>query len=113
MVEGLAAEIRRTVDEHVGDLAFSPSEFQGEVRSAIRELLEVGIPPAQIQRLDEGTLGTIARPQIILGSWLFAIAQGEGKLQSIARAPGLPELSTLLPKALELSALEEAWEEMT
>jgi hypothetical protein len=112
-VATFAGRVREVVKKHVGDLAFSPNEFDSQTQEAITELLSVGVPPAQLQNLaaKEEKLTSIKRPQIILGSWLFALGREGGALPAIAKAPALPELSRLLPKALELSALERAWEE--
>lgn len=114
-VDAAASRVREVVADHVDNLAFSPKDFDDEVQKSIADLLAVGVPPAQLQKLSlEGSqLKTIRRPEIILGSWLFAIAQEEGSLPAIAKAPALPELSSLLPKALEMSALQRAWGEAT
>jgi hypothetical protein len=108
-----AKRVREVVAEHIGELSFEPSEFSEEVQKTITELLEVRVPPAQLQELglDKAELTPIHRPEIILGSWLFGIAEEGSSLPAIAKAPGLPELSSLLPKALELSALQRAWSE--
>jgi hypothetical protein len=114
-VELMANRVREVVDQHVADLAFEPDDFSDEVQRSITELLDVGVPPAQLQKLDleEPELMPLLRPEIILGSWLFAIAHEGGSLPAVAKAPALPELSSLLPKALEVSALQRAWGEAT
>jgi len=123
VVRSLSVEVQTVASEHVNNLAFTPDTIDVDLRTKINRLLEVGIPPAQLQEpvssdFTDGQVDTeqsvkvtaIDRPQVIFASWLFAIQQGGGTLEAIAKAPGLPELSLLLPKALELSALLRAWD---
>lgn len=110
VVTEMAPRVRKVVSEHVGDLSFVPETFTAQVRVEIGALLAVKVPPTQVQDVEAGTYLTIGRAEIILGSWLYAIQKAGDGLKAIARAPARPELSLLLPKALELSALLEAWE---
>jgi hypothetical protein len=103
-LQQLAPRLRRAVAEHVGSNAFTSAD-NDRVSTEIQQLLQNGIPPAQASG---GS--AIPRAAIILGSWHFAIAQEGGGLSALATAPDVPELSRLLPKALEISALVDAWE---
>jgi hypothetical protein len=102
-ITSLAAEIRKVVSAHVGNLTFQATDFT-EVRDEIHQLLDAGIPPSQTL---EGK--SIDRAAIILGSWLFAVAQAGGGLDALAVAADVPELSRLLPKALQDAAVLQAW----
>jgi hypothetical protein len=110
VVTAMAPSVRELVGQHVGSQSFTPASFPAQLRREIHDLLAVKVPPSQVQRspTDRQTIG---RAEIILGSWIYAIQEAGDGLGAIAKAPGQPELSLLLPKALELSALLEAWEE--
>lgn len=69
-------------------------------------MLGAGVPPAQTLRRKPIKLAAI-----ILGSWLFAVKEEGGDLEALATAADVPELSRLLPKALQDAALLEAWGE--
>lgn len=99
----LGPHLREIVHIHVGQGRFLPAAFEESV-TEIKALLEQGIPPAQ--RADDRS---IDRSAIILGSWIFAVKQQGGGLASLATAPDIPELSRLLPKALESAAVLDAW----
>ena len=109
-LELLMDDVRGMVAEHVGQLAFEPAAFDAARSEEIKSLLAAGVPPAQAHEVGTAQRRKIGRAEIILGSWLFALGEGGGGLDALARAPGLPELSRLLPKALELSALVAAWD---
>jgi len=99
----LAPEIRRVVAGHVADLTLDAEAFS-VVHAEIVELLNAGIPPSQTldrQRID--------RAAIVLGSWLFAVQREGSDLAALARAADVPELSRLLPKALQDAALLDSW----
>lgn len=100
----LAPQVRATVANHVGQLTFKAEDF-ASVHLEIVDLLGVGIPPSQTVNRQR-----INRPAIILGSWLFAVQRMGRDLAGLARAADVPELSRLLPKALQDAALLEAWE---
>jgi hypothetical protein len=101
----LASRVRVIVASHVGELAFRANGFSS-VKGEIFELLRAGIPPSQTRRRRR-----IDRASIILGSWLFALQKEGANLAALASAASVPELSQLLPKALQDAALLEAWEE--
>ena len=70
----------------------------------VRELLDAGIPPAQ------RSSGEPARAEtIMLASWLSALKAVGGGTAALALAPDAPQLASLMPAALELSALTRAW----
>lgn len=100
----LAGHVRATVADHVGMLTFLEEEFS-PMHAEIVSLLSAGIPPSQTLQLQR-----IQRPAIILGSWLFAVRREGSDLAALARAADVPELSRLLPKALQDAALLAAWE---
>jgi hypothetical protein len=104
-LDRLAPNVRAVVADHVGALTFSAEDFM-EVREEVETLLQAGIPPSQTVARER-----IDRPAIILGSWLFAVQQMGWDLAGLAKAVDVPELSRLLPKALQDAALLEAWEE--
>jgi hypothetical protein len=108
-LELLAGDVRELVARHVGGLSFLPAAFGPDRREEVVSLLAAGIPPAQALDVETGERRPIGRAEIILGSWLFAMAKEGGGLGALGKAPGLPELRLLLPKALELSALATAW----
>lgn len=101
----LAPRVRLIVARHVGELTFRANGFSA-VKREIFELLRAGIPPSQTRRRRR-----IDRASIILGSWLFALQKKGSNLDALASAASVPELSQLLPKALQDAALLEAWEE--
>ncbi len=103
-VSSLAGEVRNMVSSHVGDLTFWARDFT-QVREEIDQLLAAGIPPSQTLAR-EG----IDRAAIILGSWLFAVGRAGGGLDALAIAADVPQLSRLLPKALQDAAILEAWQ---
>ena len=76
----------------------------GEQLEKVSELLENGIPPAQLP-------GGEAAPReaIIFAGWKVAIREAGGGPGGLALAPARAELAELLPAALELAALTEAW----
>lgn len=98
----LASDVRSTVASHVGHMTFRATAFT-RVRKEIESLLAAGIPPSQTLKRK-----TIDRSAIILGSWLFAVAKAGGGLDALAVAADVPELSHLLPKALQDAAVLEA-----
>jgi hypothetical protein len=99
----LGDHVCAVVNEHVDDRRLSPDAFR-EVSDEIDDLLTTGIPPAQ--RFDDSP---IDRAAIILGSWIFAMHEEGGGLAALATAPDVPQLSRLLPKALQSAELLEAW----
>jgi hypothetical protein len=103
-VTSLAGDIRSVVSSHVGELSFQAKDFT-PVCQEIGQLLAAGIPPSQT--LERRSIG---RSAIILGSWLYAVEAQGGDLDALATAADVPELSRLLPKALQDAALLEAWE---
>lgn len=102
----LSQEIVGAVAEHLGELTLQSKDL-GPVLAEIDELLTVGVPPSQTRERF-----TIGRAAIILGSWLFAVKAQGGDLDSLAIAADVPELSLLLPKALQDAAVLEASESM-
>jgi hypothetical protein len=100
----LSPEIVSVVVGRLGYLVFHASDF-APVRAEINGLLTVGIPPSQTRKR-----AMIGRAEIILGSWLFAVEEQGGDLDALAVAADVPELSRLLPKALQDAAMLEAWE---
>lgn len=101
-IDALAPALRRAVARHVGDATFKPNAPE---LAEIDKLLARRIPPAQ---LPDRT--PTSRPAVILCSWLHALRDAQGDLPGIASAPDAPELASLLPKGLEMTALVEAWE---
>jgi hypothetical protein len=89
---------------HLDGLVFYASNFD-PIREEIDALLTLGIPPCQTV-----TRAPVGRAAIILGSWLFAVEAQGGDLDALAVAADVPELSRLLPKALQDAAMLEAWE---
>jgi hypothetical protein len=100
----LSGEICNVVSSHVGDLTFRAKNF-APVRKEINQLLAAGIPPSQTLKQKP-----IDRSAIIFGSWLFAVDQAGGGLDALAIAADVPQLSCLLPKALQDAAILEAWQ---
>jgi len=100
----LYQEIVDVVVDHLDGLVFHASDFD-PIREEIDGLLTLGIPPCQTVRR-----APIGRAAIILGSWLFAVEAQGGDLDALAVAADVPELSRLLPKALQDAAMLEAWE---
>ena len=100
----LYQEIVDVVADHLNDLVFRASDFD-PIREEIGGLLALGIPPCQTV-----ARAPIGRAAIILGSWLFAVEAQGGGLDALAVAADVPELSRLLPKALQDAAMLEAWE---
>ncbi len=82
------------------DAPFAPTPDLTQVQA----LLAAGIPPAQ---LDDRRAAP--REAIILAGWWAAIAQGGSGTKGLARAPETAELAAILPAALELAALTDAW----
>ena len=101
----LEREIRIVVATHVDKMVFQASDFM-PLQVEISQLLDAGIPPSQTLERK-----AIPRAAIILGSWLFAVKVQGGDLDALATAADVPELSRLLPKALQDAALLEAWED--
>ena len=101
-INALAPALRKVVAAHVGGATFEPDAAE---LAEIDKLLARRIPPAQ---LPDGAASS--RPAIILCSWLHALREAGGDLPGIASAPDAPELASLLPKGLEMTALVEAWE---
>jgi hypothetical protein len=99
----LADTVVEVVASHLNGSVFRASDFL-PLRKEIEGLLTVGIPPSQT--LERTAIG---RAEIILGSWLFAVTEQGGDLDALATAADVPELSRLLPKALQDAALLEAW----
>jgi hypothetical protein len=104
-LNSLEKEIRQEVAAHTGEFAFLAKDFK-PLGKEIADLLGAGVPPAQTLRRKP-----IKRAAIILGSWLFAVKEKGGDLDALATAADVPELSSLLPKALQDAALLEAWGE--
>lgn len=102
-LERLSEEIIDVVADHLDSLVFQAHDF-APIRKEIDELLNQGIPPCQT--LERTAIG---RAEIILGSWLFAVEKQGGDLDALAVAADVPELSRLLPKALQDAALLGAW----
>jgi hypothetical protein len=100
----LYREIVDVVVDHLDGLVFHARDFD-PIREEIGGLLTLGIPPCQTV-----TRAPIGRAAIILGSWLFAVGAQGGDLDALAVAADVPELSLLLPKALQDAAMLEAWE---
>ena len=71
----------------------------------VEKLLAADIPPAQ--RLSGEP---IAREEIILACWYAALTAAGSGPKALPDAAERPELDELLPAALELSALTQAWE---
>ena len=101
-IDALAPALRNVVKRRFGRWTFEPDD--DELR-AISRLLARGIPPAQHA---DGT--ATSRPAVILCSWLAALARTSGDLSEVASAADAPELASLLPKGLEMTALVEAWD---
>jgi len=102
-LSSLSEQIVDVATRHVGDLAFRSVDYE-PLEYEIDGLLKAGIPPSQTRERS-----SVGRAQIILGSWIFAVAKGGGNLDALALAADVPELSLLLPKALQDAALLEAW----
>lgn len=103
-LEYLTKAVIQTAEEQVGDRRFDPGSFK-EVADEVKVYIENAIPPAQSMISKQA----IQSPAILLGGWLHALHNGGGTPACLAEAPGLDELTRLLPKALELRALLEAW----
>lgn len=104
-LDSIADLIAHVVADHVKGMAFDAERYSA-VKDEISELLGTGLPPSQTlngRRID--------RPSIILGSWLFGIHAEGGDLPALAHAPDIPQISRLLPKALQDAALLAAWED--
>lgn len=95
----LAGEIRSAADAR-SERAFIPG---GDLDEVV-ELLNAGIPPAQL-----ASGAAAPREAIILAGWWAAIKQSGGGPAGLAKAIRRPELAQILPAALELAALTEAW----
>jgi hypothetical protein len=102
-IEKLSGPARQVVAEHLGEATFSATDYDA-VKEAINEHLTESIPPAQGPDGD-----AIPRPAIVLASWTKALSDAGGDLEALAVAPHVAELSRLLPKSMELSAIVEAW----
>jgi hypothetical protein len=102
-LNALARPIVDVVAAHLNDMVLTASDF-APVKAEIADLLNLGIPPSQTRGRE-----AIGRAQIILGSWLFAVKRQGENLDALAVAPDVPELSRLLPKALQDAAVLEAW----
>lgn len=105
-LDSIADLIGAEVERHAESMTFRAEEYSTAIRSEISDLLEVGLPPSQTL---EGE--PIDRASIILGSWLFGIHAKGDDLPALAQAPDIPQISRLLPKALQDAALLAAWEE--
>lgn len=96
----LQPAVNSAAASELGSAPFMPTPDLDEVQ----ELLDAGIPPAQL-----GDRRAAPREAIILADWWAAIAQGGGGTRGLALAPETPELADLLPAALELAAVTAAW----
>jgi hypothetical protein len=101
-IDELSAVVRKDVLARLKGRVFKPDPAE---LSEVSELLSAGIPPAQ-----RGSGASAARESIILESWHVALANAGGGPSALATAPDAPELSELLPLALELSAVTGAWQ---
>ena len=98
----LRAVVRKEVERHVRGRIFRPDPKELE---EVTELLAIRVPPAQ-----RGAGGAaIAPASIMLCCWHAALDGAGGGPSALAVAPDAEELAELLPAALELSALVEAW----
>ena len=101
-IDDLAAEIRKSSLDLLKERVFLPSPQE---ISEAQTLLAAGIPPAQ--RLSGEP---IARETVLLACWHAALSANGTGPKALPCAPDTPELARLLPAALELSALTNAWE---
>lgn len=100
-VDDLSALVRRKVERLLGKRTFAPN---ADELAEVSDLLEVGIPPAQLAAGQ-----AVSRESIILACWHAALAGAGHGPKALVDAPDAPELADLLPVALELSALTAAW----
>jgi hypothetical protein len=98
--------IQREVESHVKELRFRAKEYSTVIKDEMSTLLKAGLPPSQTVKGKR-----INRASIILGSWLFGIHAKGDDLSALAQAADIPQISLLLPKALQDGALLAAWEE--
>lgn len=99
-MDDLHAVIRKEVERSLGGASLSAN---ATLLDEIALLLAAGIPPSQL----EG--GAVSRRLVILASWYAAISAEGGGPKALAVAPDSEELAKLMPAALELGALVDAW----
>lgn len=102
-LDNVADLVRLEVKKAVAGLTFRATEYSA-FKQEIGELLDAGLPPSQTV-----TGNQIGRASIILGSWLFGIHAMGDDLAALAQAADIPQISHLLPKALQDGALLAAW----
>jgi hypothetical protein len=102
-VDDLQSLTRKVAREAVEGRIFRPD---GERSAEVELLLDAGIPPAQLLCGDP-----VPRELIILACWSVALRSAGGGPANLPGATERPELGEILPAALELSAVAEAWEE--
>ena len=102
-VDDLRAVVRRKATRHLHSRVFKPDV--DELRE-VESLIRARIPPAQRQDLQP-----IRREAIMLGCWHAALSEVGGTIQRLPEATDTRELEEILPAALELSALAQAWED--
>lgn len=100
-VDELKAVVRKRSQRLLDKRVFSPDK---EELVEVRDLLRAGIPPAQ-RRTGEA----VAQETIMLACWHAALDGSDDGMSALANAPDTPQLADILPAALELSALTNAW----
>ena len=102
-IDDLKAVVRNKATRHLHSRVFQPDLDE---LTQVESFLGAGIPPAQRQDHEP-----IRRESIMLGCWHAALAEVGGVIQRLPDAADTEELEEILPAALELSALAQAWEE--
>lgn len=101
-IDDLRAVIRTAAEKVVGSRRFLPDS---EELAEVRALLDLKVPPAQ--QLDGRK--PIQPASIMLCCWHAALAGRGGGPAALAPAADAEEHAELLPAALELSAIVDAW----
>jgi hypothetical protein len=100
-IDELRAVVRAQTKRLVGKQLFVPDlDELAEVES----LLGMNIPPAQ-----RSSGRAVSRQSIMLACWHAALAGASYGPKALPDAADAPELADVLPAALELSALTDAW----
>ena len=102
-IDDLRAVVRNKATRHLHSRVFQPDVDE---LAEVESLLSARIPPAQRQELQP-----IRREAIMLGCWHAALGEVGGGIQRLPDAADTEELQEILPAALELSALAQAWKE--
>lgn len=101
-IDDLHAVVRKQAERHLGWRIFRPDPDELD---EVSELLAIPVPPAQ----RSATSTAIAPASIMLCCWHAALDGAGGGPSALAIAADAEELAELLPTALELSALVNAW----